>query len=143
MVASNLQSGSIFVNNYFDLIIAADVFPYFGDLEQIFTKVGLLLKKPLTEHKSFNSRNMFIFNVELASVLFNPKAKLSNKFHISPGSTNLNYQLQPTGRYSHSFNYIQELAKKLNFTIIETITTNIRTHLDLEVPGAVWVMTKH
>jgi len=53
LIQGNIQKNIIFQDNYFDLIIAADVVPYMGDLENLFSIIKNILK------------NKFLFNIEL------------------------------------------------------------------------------
>jgi predicted TPR repeat methyltransferase len=74
---------------HYELIIAGDVFVYIGNLDQVFSGAYARLEKS----------GCFIFTVEQ-----------------SPDD---DFGLQPTGRYAHSKNYVQELAGKHNFNISE------------------------
>lgn len=71
----------------FDLIIAADVFVYSSALENIFAKIAQILV----------AQGRFIFSTET----------------LETGT----YRLQSTGRFAHSKEYIEALAKKNHFFI--------------------------
>ncbi len=118
LIEANLQKNSVFINNYFDLIIAADVLPYFGDLNKIFQQFKLLLKKN-------NGFSMLLFNIEL-----------------NENQNTKDFYLQTSGRYSHNFNYIQELAKTFDFSILENNKQIIRTHNDQPLVGLIFLL-KH
>jgi predicted TPR repeat methyltransferase len=72
----------------FDLVLAADVFVYIGDLTTVFQNVKTCIK----------SQGLFAFTVE---------------FLDAPE----NYQLQPSGRFCHSKHYIEELAIKFGLSV--------------------------
>lgn len=73
----------------YDLIIAADTFVYFGDLNTIFSNIQKLL--PLS--------GIFVFSTELGA--------------------NTSFQLQSTGRYTHSKSYIEQLASQYEFSLLD------------------------
>lgn len=88
---------------YFDLIIAADVFVYIGDLEKILQKIKSALIPD----------GYVIFTVE--------------------NYTENSFKLQTTGRFAHSKNYLSSLAKKLDLSLeFNTITlrTNNNKNID-------------
>ncbi|QOP41398.1 methyltransferase domain-containing protein [Sulfurimonas marina] len=75
----------------FDLIIAADVFIYIGDLQGVFSSVK----------KSLSNNGYFIFTIELSS------------------ETNTsNHQLAKSGRFSHTMEYVESLCKENGFDVI-------------------------
>lgn len=71
----------------YDLIIAADVFPYFGDLKPLFNKITQRLLPS----------GLFIFTTEI--------------------SENQPWQLQPNARFSHHLTYIKKLCASQNWQI--------------------------
>lgn len=111
--------------NYFDFILAADVFTYNGNLETIFQKC----KSSLTKE------GKFIFTIEKLttspSLLEKINNKICNKMNnkVIKNETinnieekkdekeNNNYKLQKTGRFAHSPEYISKLAKQCGFKI--------------------------
>ena len=115
LIQANIQKNNIFQPNYFDVIIAADVVPYMGDLENFFSNITNLLKQNCN----------FIFNIEL----------------INSNQNNL-FELQQTGRYSHSKNYIKLLVEKFNLTIIENLTETIRLQNNTPTIGVVFFISK-
>ncbi len=84
------------ISEKFDLIVAADVFVYLGDLYSVFNCCHFLLKKEC----------YFAFTVEALE------------------DESINILLQKTGRFAHSKRYLEDLAKQFNFKIciIEKIT---------------------
>lgn len=71
----------------FDVIVAADVLVYFGDLGPIFAQAMRLLKPG----------GLFTFSIEV--------------------SRDADYRLQDSGRYAQSAAYIERLAKEQGFTV--------------------------
>jgi predicted TPR repeat methyltransferase len=97
----------------FDLIIAADVFVYIGDLDLIFTMINSALQQ----------------NGQLA-------------FTIEEQNINNTFTLQNTGRYSHSIQYINDLAAKHGF-IIETNESIVpRLQNESPIDGRLYIMRK-
>jgi predicted TPR repeat methyltransferase len=101
---SNLES--------FNIIIAADVLVYMGDLERLFQNIARVL--------ALNGR--FAFTTEIGG-----------RSH---------YQLQPTGRFAHSSAYIHELAKRnqLNIAVEEQIV--LRKQDGMDIQGQIWVLLR-
>jgi len=97
----------------FDLIIAADVFIYIGDLGELFPAC----------HAALNRDGLFVFSIEATSG--HPR-----------------YRLQPTNRYAHATAYIECLADACNFTIVNCLEKTIRMQKDQPVPGFVYVLQK-
>ncbi len=96
----------------FDLIIAADVFGYIGNLDRLFHRLAQLLKPS----------GMIAFSIELTE---------------EPCM-----QLQPTGRFQHNMNYIQQLTQQNQLTIIAKSTETIRLQQGLPVNGALFLLGK-
>ncbi len=89
----------------YDLIISADVLPYFGDLSALFKQIKTRLRP----------NGLFIFNIE-----------------ISPKE---DYVLQKTARFSHHQTYIHSLAKQFEFEIVieKTCISRQQDHANLSV----------
>ena len=121
LIQADLQNQNIFKDNHFNLIIAADVLPYIGKLEDFFLKIKNALLK------NNNSKNIFLFNIELDDLTNNHK--------------NLDFLLQTTGRYTHSIFYVEKLAKQFDFKILENITDTIRLQDDKTVMGTIFVLS--
>ena len=88
-----------------DLILAADVFTYIGELKNIFAKVKRALKPG----------GLFAFSVEKTD--------------------DFPFQLQPSIRYAHSKQYLESLIKEHNFQIIRLETIQLRMQKEVPVPG--------
>ena len=80
----------------FDYFIATDVFVYIGELSEVFHLIKERNKKP----------GKFLFSTE----------------HTEKDGFNL----ETSGRYSHSFGYIEGLCKKFGFSISHFSQTNLR-----------------
>jgi predicted TPR repeat methyltransferase len=96
----------------YDLIIAADVFVYTGELEKIFS----LLSDSLTES------GRILFSTE----------------HLNSG----NYQLQATGRYAHSTSYIQNLSRQNGLTVIAKECTRLRKEKGEWIEGFLYMLSR-
>lgn len=113
-VYNELQNVSIeeAVKNYhdLDLIVAADSLVYIGNLEDIF----LFCKNALV------NKGLFAFTIEKTS--------------IYP------YVLQHTARYAHAAKYIEELALKNNFAIIEKKEIVLRKQQNTLIEGYLFLL---
>jgi len=96
----------------FDLIIAADVFGYIGELESIFK----LSKKALSQE------GLFTFSVE--------------KTRQQP------FKLKSTARFAHSLEYIQTLAQQTGFKIEKWQEVIARVQNEKPLEAYVFVLTK-
>ncbi|KGP63337.1 methyltransferase [Legionella norrlandica] len=76
-------------NKYYDLAVAADVLPYFGDLENIFNYL----------QQRLNQKGFFIFTTEISAA--------------TP------WKLESSARFSHLPEYIEELIHKYQFQLVE------------------------
>ncbi|MBI3442004.1 MAG: tetratricopeptide repeat protein [Proteobacteria bacterium] len=94
----------------FDLIIAADVFPYIGDLQHIFETCERTLKPD----------GLFAFSAEVANDV-------------------AGYVLRPTGRYAHSEKYVKNLSAKNGFSELVFEQTILRKDRGKPVHGYVSV----
>ncbi len=99
----------------YDLVAAADVFVYVGDLADVFAQAARILR----------SRGLFVFSVER---------------HPAPAAQG--YLLQPTGRYSHDEDYLRALAREHGFTVRTLAPERIRTQRKEPVPGLIAVLEK-
>ena len=77
----------------FDLITAADVLVYLGDLNQLMQGVARVLR----------AHGLFCFSVE----------------HFNNDGHGTDYILQTTARYAHSADYLRQLAQQHGLTLIE------------------------
>lgn len=101
--------------NAFDLIIAADVFTYFGDLQEVFQYCL----------QALHPDGFFVFSIE----------KWDEK---NAGD----YVLQPTGRYAHHASYINALAQRNGFEILAEETHPIRYQDENPIEGNVYLLRK-
>ncbi|HIJ89948.1 MAG: tetratricopeptide repeat protein [Desulfobulbaceae bacterium] len=94
----------------FDLIVAADVLIYVGELDRIFATLGRGLAK--------NGR--FLFSTE----------QLAGQ----------GYQLRQSGRYAHSFSYIEAMAFRHGFRILSSQSANIRKEKGKWILGELFLL---
>lgn len=90
--------------NKYDLFIAADTFVYLGNLEPVFHAMANCSKSGAT----------YVFSTE--------------KTHEAP------FVLRPTGRFAHSYSYINEMAEKNSMKIVNAQETQLRKD------GSEWVL---
>jgi predicted TPR repeat methyltransferase len=93
-----------------DLVLAADVFIYAGDLVAVFEAVARLLRKG----------GLFAFSLEVV-----PHA---------------DYVLQPNRRYAHSLGYIQRLARQNNFHEVAVNPVKLRRQGEEHAAGLIVVL---
>lgn len=98
-------------NEEFDFFVAADVFPYIGELEEVFQ----LLRK----HARHDV--VFCFSTETVS--------------------GKGLQLQKTGRFAHSPDYIEQLAAATGWSILKRASSSLRKEKDGWIEGDLWVLT--
>jgi predicted TPR repeat methyltransferase len=96
----------------FDLVIAADVFVYFGDLEPLFSNL----------EKRLNPEACFIFSTE--------------------SYPDEGYTLHSTGRFAHGSSYIRSLAEKYFFKVVNVTPVVLRKENDHSVEGEIFVLLK-
>ncbi len=91
--------------HHFDLIVAADVLPYFGDLDALFDAI----------HQHLNTEGYFIFTTEI--------------------SKTIPWLLEPSARFSHHPDYIKELAERYKFQLDkqEKVPARLQNQQPLEV----------
>nr|WP_316641599.1 methyltransferase [uncultured Roseateles sp.] len=94
----------------FDLVVAADVFVYLGDLSAVFADVRRLLRPG----------GRFLFSVEAAQVD--------------------EVELAQTRRYRHALPYLQRLAEQYGFTLLRTETAALRRNQGADVMGHLLLM---
>ena len=97
----------------FDLILAADVFVYIGNLETIF--------KDIVAHA--NKGALFGFSTELA-----------------PNTTD--FELRTSGRYGHSDAYISKLARAYGFSTLLAKDIIVRKDAQGDLAGKLYVLQK-
>lgn len=96
-----------------DLVLAADVFVYIGDLEQVFEATA----------KTLRVDGLFAFSVESTE--------------IGEGDT---YALRGSGRYAHSIDYIQALAARYNFSCLLCQKVCVRLEANQPITGAIYIL---
>ena len=110
----------------FELVIAADVFVYFGDLTQVFQKVGKILKPG----------GLFCFTIE------NIENTENTENTENPKNPDMPYKLTPTGRYTHQPVYVQTLAEQSHYTVGSTKTAILRHQDESPVVGSIFILRK-
>jgi|YNPBryulayer2012_1023412.scaffolds.fasta_scaffold13663_1 predicted TPR repeat methyltransferase len=97
----------------YDLILAADVFIYLGDLAQVFPACARVL----------NAGGLLAFTVEVGS---------------TPG-----YELgSTTGRFAHSPSYVLQQAEEAGLDPVYHQNFTLRREGEADVPGAVWCLRR-
>lgn len=96
----------------YDLVIAADVFVYIGDLANVFDACRLALKPD----------GLFVFSIEA----------------LDKGD----YILGVKGRYAHSLEYIRRLANDVGLAEVSMDKTTVRQEMSKPVPGIIFVLKK-
>lgn len=99
----------------FDVLLAADVLIYVGDLAHLFE----------LSFNALRSGGLFVFSIECAE-----------SGDSSP------YRLQTSGRYAHLPAYIDDLARAHGWELLSTNTVALRVESGRAVPGAVTVLRK-
>ena len=97
----------------FDLVVAADVFVYVGDLQPSLQAARGVL----------SNDGLLVFSIE--------------KEDVSSG-----YVLKTTGRYTHSPQYIQKLATEEGYAIVQQQEITLRNEHQTPVPGISYVLKK-
>jgi predicted TPR repeat methyltransferase/predicted negative regulator of RcsB-dependent stress response len=117
LIQSDIVSG---LNNLkdksFDFVIAADVFEYFGNLNEVLLKSSEVLK----------TNGYLIFTVEA----------------LIEESNSLSYNLNTTGRYAHSLNYLNTFHKNYAYENVILKNVTLRSEKGLEVMGYIVVLRK-
>lgn len=95
-----------------DLIIAADVFGYSGDLHPTFSAV----------HRALKNKGIFAFTLEATP------------------TQEQDYVLQKSTRFAHSENYIERLCVQYHFNIRKHTNVELRTERQVPVKGYVYIL---
>lgn len=101
------------LDDKYDLVVAADVFIYVGNLSKAFQSCNSTLREA----------GLFAFSVELSD-------------HQD------GYMLRATGRYAHSVNYINSLATDNNFDILTEKNVLLRMDAGSEIRGMMYILRK-
>lgn len=96
----------------FDLVIAGDVFVYIGDLNPIFADV----------YQALRPEGLFTFNAEITD--------------------EADFFMNQSGRFAHLKTYLDDLAKKHQFTIVYYQTAITRLQNNSPVFGHIYVLKK-
>lgn len=97
-------------NKNFDLIIAADVFPYIGDLELLFSACL----------KSLTYEGYLLFSTEMTE--------------------NEDFFMQKTGRFAHSSRYIEALARKNRMHIVDKARKTTRKQNNIQMISNLYLL---
>jgi predicted TPR repeat methyltransferase len=97
-----------------DLVVAADVFVYIGDLDRVFAGVSRILR----------ATGMFAFSIETA------------------GWDVDRYALARSGRYQHAVRYIATLREAYGLTELHASETTLRKERDTPTTGTLFVLGK-
>jgi predicted TPR repeat methyltransferase len=100
--------------NCLDLVIAADVFIYVGELSEVFTGC----------FKALKPEGSLLFSVELTD---HPKG----------------VQLQPSGRYQHSLKYLEAQLEAHHFDLLQFEKTDLRSEDGIAVKGMLCLACKN
>jgi len=109
-------------NSSYDVIVAADVFVYIGNLDGIMQEGARLLRPG----------GVFAFSVEAMESLSNGVSTADKREYI----------LNPTGRYAHSSIYIHKFARTYGFTISSLTRNKMRFEAGKPVDGHYAVLKK-
>ncbi|BAZ93194.1 methyltransferase [Thiohalobacter thiocyanaticus] len=99
-------------DKHYDLILAADVFVYLGNLEPVF----------VAARQALQQTGIFAFSTETC-----------------PGD---GYRIQGSGRHAHSKNYIINLAASTGFELLEMTDRELRLEYGKPVAGTVYILKK-
>lgn len=99
----------------FDLIVAADVFVYIGDLERLFAAA----------RRALAHGGLFGFSIELGA----------------DGGDAPPFALRPSLRYAHSARYVRELAERQGFRVVHTREATMREDRREAVHGIYFYLT--
>jgi len=98
----------------FELIIAADVFIYFGELKTVFQSI----------HQKLKVQQYFTFSIEQLI------------------DSNQNYHITETGRYRHQAKYIQALCQEIGFELMTEKEDTIRYQEEQPIAGLLYLLQK-
>ena len=97
-----------------DLVVAADVFVYIGDLDRVFADVSRILR----------ATGMFAFSIETA------------------GWDVDRYALARSGRYQHAVRYIATLCESYGLRELHASETTLRKERDTPIAGTIFILGK-
>ncbi len=102
------------VRSSFDLVVAADVLIYIGDLGQVFGEVARVLRPA----------GLFAFSIE------------------QPSQACDRFRLEPSGRYAQSLSYVRKLTRECGLAERNCQDVAIRKHGAQALPGQLLVLQK-
>jgi len=97
----------------FDIVLAADVFVYVGDLDASFQST----------RKSLRDQSLFIFSTETIA-----------------GES---FMLRGSGRYAHSCHYINTLAEQYDFRLLKHQDVVLRKDYTQDIQGTIYILQKN
>jgi predicted TPR repeat methyltransferase len=109
------------VVNAFDLIVACDVFCYFGDLLAVFSAARQSLQ--LNAQSSSSNQGYFGFSTEASQ------------------DENQGYTLHECARFAHSESYLRRLATEQGMQVVKLRKDNLRKNQGKGVLGILAIMT--
>jgi len=112
LINSDVLSYLKSANRTYDIVLAADVFVYFGALEALFSSLNKVVKP----------RGLILFSLEIQR---------------SSG-----FSLMSSGRYSHSRPYVRKAADQVGFTEILVKSETLRLEYGEPVWGDIWLYQK-
>jgi predicted TPR repeat methyltransferase len=107
----------------FDLITAADVFCYFGDLTAVFASISGLLRPG----------GRFVFSLEEME----PGAAAADGLAPSDPGAVAGFALLEHGRYAHSASYVQHVLRRAGLTLVAVRTAALRFERGAPVQGLI------
>ncbi len=110
-------------SRYYPLILAADVFCYFGALDAVFAAA----------HASLTPGGWLVCSVE---------ELLPDRDGALPGDTDGNWALQRQGRYAHSLAYIRDTATAAGFQVLRLDRETVRCEANAPVAGLLIVLQR-
>lgn len=109
---AEIQDYLVSCSKYFTLILATDVLGYVGKLEEIFMGLNTIACPGA----------FFCFSIEK--------------------SENIDYLLRPSGRFAHSFKYIEKICAQTGWKLKNYSTTNLRREKDQWIDGILFLARK-
>jgi len=107
---------------FFDLVIAADVFNYLGDMTGIFESIKRVM----------NDKSLLAFTLEAFVPEYTTDATVRNRGYI----------LTETGRFSYTRNYIDQMLTGAGFAIETFMDFSARVERGKPTPGFLYVARK-
>jgi predicted TPR repeat methyltransferase len=112
LTAGSIASTLIHADALYDLVLAADVFAYVGDLRETFRLLSMCTR----------SAGYFCFSTE--------------------AGTEETYSLRPSGRFAHSPGYIRRLAEEFGWAVALCRSTDLRLEKGGWAQGNLWILQR-